>query len=350
MVTGIFETDVVFIGDIHLDKLTRILGSDAIDTQLYSVGKALKYALSKGIKNIVLLGDLCENVRFSIAAEVALIHLLRDYTEKGLEFHIILGNHDFAENGIHALSVLSTLTALKMLVGVSVYTCQEQVMIDGVPFNFCPYPSTKGKSRHINIGHFEVSGSTRDNGRKIAKAEVVKDSHYWVMGHLHTPHDVGNVHYVGTMYQTTFGEKLEKYFTVSNIKYDGVSLTVKHSRKSSVPPFELINLSVEHERDLDPLYSSRNDKSVMRFFKIFLRTDVELDDTLFSEFNNIIDIKGYETRDDLKALEDEEFLEITEQTLELPSLLDGVRQYFTASGCTDLFERAQHFLRLAKDG
>ena len=338
------SVDVLFIGDLHFDKLTKYFGTlDSLARQMSEIEKALTYAKKNGIQHIIFLGDICENVRLSTEAEFTLLNLLRRTTEYGLEVHIILGNHDFAENGIHSLVLFKDICRF-YIKNVTIYDTLTDVEIENVPFRFCPYPYTEGKSNRLNVGHFEVSQSIRDNGHVIKVANNVRSKHHWVMGHLHTPHDVNNVHYVGTLYQTNFGEKNKKFFSHSTITLDDGVLYTKHRRVRNVANFEFINLAIEYPDDIDKIEEDAN-----KLYKLFIQDGVDFDETAIANLYNVVDVKGYNTKKELKSLQEEDFIEINEQTLDLPSVVESVYDFFKATGSESLMDRANHYINLAKD-
>jgi hypothetical protein len=101
---------------------------------------------------------------------------------------------------------------------IKVFIHQEDYEIEGVPVRFLPHPYTKTSSKRLNIGHFEVTGAIRDNGYKIK--EGIENSNLALVGHLHTPHRIGNNYFSGTLYQTNFGESLPKSFHHFKVRDD----------------------------------------------------------------------------------------------------------------------------------
>lgn len=336
------SAEFIFIGDLHFDKLKKHFGLEGLVKQVVEIEKVFTYAKTNGVRNLIFLGDICENVRLSVEAEFALLNMLRRTQDYKFNVHIILGNHDFAENNIHSLTLFSEICTF-FIKNVKVYDSITDVEIDDIPFRFCPYPFTTGKSNAVNIGHFEVSGSTRDNGKVIKTAHDVRSKHQWVMGHLHTPHDIDNVHYVGTLYQTNFGEKNKKFFTHSTIEYEEGVLSIRHKRVRNTPAFEFINLIIEDESDLNLIEDDEN-----KLYKLFINDGVDISDENLVGFQNIVDIKGYQTKQELKALQEEDFIEINEQTLDLPSISEGLSSYFKSLGMENHIDRAMHYMKLAK--
>lgn len=316
--------DAVFIGDLHFDKMARLFPQNHLQLQIAEINKPMQYALKKGVRDVVFLGDVAENPTLSALAFCSLLRLLKQYDGK-LRISFILGNHDFAENGVHSLLPFIEMQELKMFQTVRFFT-SPKVIGKEVKINMSPYPFTDSVKNALNIGHFEVSGSTRDNGRIIKEAHDVGKAD-WVMGHLHTPHDVGNVHYVGTLYQTNFGESLPKSFTHGRFRMSGGKLQKKYERIQCDPMFKLHNLKVESKADLKVI-----SKNPLYLYKLFVQSKYDITAMDLDKYQNIVDVKGFTSKDELVALMDEEFIEIKEQNLVLPSVTENLRDFLKHKG------------------
>lgn len=283
--------------DLHFDKLDHIVPR-ANHKIVQMLQYAFDWALDRGIYNVIQYGDVCERPRMSYQSQVLLYDLILHKKYRRLNFHFLLGNHDFAEDGSHSLQVLD-LVALKLDRNVEVYTSQTDVDIDDCPFRFLPYPATDTSSRHINVGHFETKGSLRDNGRKIE--EGVETKHTVLMGHLHTKHRVNNVYHSGTMYQTNFGESMPKFFhhvTATGPKDIDVQCIQVD------PPWRLNNLTIESASDLRQL--KKND---VDFYKLFIKDGVDFDlNRILVDYPNVVKHNSFKTRQDLEVLKNKDFV------------------------------------------
>lgn len=279
------------IGDLHFDKLDSLI-PNASELIVKSVERVFRYALNNGVKNVLFYGDIGERPRLSYDAQVNLYKLLLKKKYRDLSLHFILGNHDFAENGTHTLQVIQSI-ANEIDREVYIYTKPELKSLDGVPFNFLPYPFTETTKKAINVGHFEVKGSIRDNGKKIEEGPSSK--HNTLMGHLHTCHRVNNTYYSGTLYQTNFGEHLPKSFhhfkahSASELHVDNIAFE---------PPWKLLNLTVSSERDLEDLDSSPN-----VLYKLFLKDGADVDiDYVLTKYPNIVKHNVFKSKKELEEM------------------------------------------------
>ena len=240
------------IGDLHLTSTT---GQGALSQYIQNpdryvaseVNRVLADAKDKGVKNIFLYGDLCEGTRMSYDAQLALLSILR----QDFDFHIILGNHDlFAEDPAagHSLQLIKEFG----LPNVKLYEEPTNVEIDGAPVRFLPWPHMNFSKARLNVFHNDVSGARMDTGRLISKGST--SSAYAVGGHIHTNQRVRNTFYSGTLYQTAFGERKEKYY--HQIEYEGEWEITDVPFK---PRYTLHNAKVSTKKQLAKLPRSKRD-------------------------------------------------------------------------------------------
>ncbi|QJT70992.1 Metallophos_2 domain-containing protein [Vibrio phage vB_VcorM_GR7B] len=304
--------DYVGIGDPHLDKLYNKFGEEAIPLQMAELRKPCDYALENGIKTVIYLGDTADNPRLSYQAQIALQDHLFKYDKKGLEQHIILGNHDVEAEDYHALETIQNLIKNGAFKNVVLYEKPEQVWIDGVPFNFLPFPAKEplDKTNAINIAHIERPGALRDNGMRIQKGGIEEDSRddVWDVGHLHTPQQQGRTVYAGTLFQTNFGESLPKSFLHCSAKYDAKKNKIKRTfqRIAVDPAFKFFNLEVNELADLKQI-----EKNPLYLYKVFANTEMELPKNLMAKYPNVIQTLGFSSKEELKDLMDTSTAKIT---------------------------------------
>jgi len=311
---------MICIGDLHGDKLKNLFPNH-IELQFNELNKAIHTGRKEGEKHFCFLGDLSENIRLSQDAECAFIRFFC-YWDSKIELDVILGNHDFAENSNHSLLPFMEMQRAGLFKTIRFHEKPHVAKIDGVYHNFCPYPFIEPVKNAVNYGHFEVSGSTRDNGTVIAKAHDVGEKDVWVMGHLHTPHDVGRVHYTGTIYQLNFGESLPKYFSSISTRLKNGKLKLDIERIRVDPAFKLINLVVDSEKDLKKI-----DKNPLYKYRLLTNVNFETDLDILGKHPNVVKMEGFKTKKELKALVEESFIEITEQKLELPSVQEELVRF-----------------------
>lgn len=287
--------EAIGIGDLHFGKLDSLI-PDVNRFIVRALSRVFDYALENGVTNIIQYGDVGEKPRLNYESQVALYGLLGKKKYRELNLHFILGNHDFAEDGTHTLQVLDVISKWREPNNLKVYTKQELVSIDGVPFNFMPYPFTETKKDKINVGHFEVSGSLRDNGRRID--EGIQTKHHTLMGHLHTKHKVRNTHYSGTLYQTNFGEALPKYFHHVKLPKGAPVSEMEVENVKFNPPWKLLNETISSVQDLDRL-----EHEPYTLYKLFLKEGLDLDiNQVLTDYPNVVRHNVFKNKKDLETL------------------------------------------------
>jgi len=238
---------ILLVGDLHLDKLTKHY-PDAVKEQLKAVAASMLFEHQNiGCTYAVYLGDIAQSERLSEQASIALIVHLLEMDKLGFRQDIILGNHDYAHEGCHSLSLLIVLQESGFFNNLHVYTEPETLKIGtDRHLHFVPYPYKEGQKGCINVGHLEVAGTYRDNGSQSSSEYSPKALH-WVMGHLHTKQRVRGCYYPGLLYQTTFGEPMPKGYAVIK-PHSGGKFAWKWT--PIAPRIRFITLEVSTKKDL----------------------------------------------------------------------------------------------------
>ena len=299
--------DAVLIGDLHLDGMSADLGPDANRLQVAEVGKAEAWAVRNRVNEVWYLGDLCNRAVMSYEAHELLLAQWSLYPH--LKRRVILGNHDWDEQGRHSLRLLKKVIEHGGLDHVHIYEEATREKIAGVPVNFLPYPypdvEVDFKTRNcINVAHCEVKGSLRDNGTDSSSQVELDTDGFWVLGHLHTPHDVSDwAHYVGTLFQRNFGEALPKSFTHLKARMHNGKLQTKVYRIDNKPAFQLINLDVQQQSDLKQVT-----KNPLHKFKLFVSAAVKVPEQFLADHPNVVRAQPYKNKRERDALVEERII------------------------------------------
>jgi hypothetical protein len=336
--------EVVVGGDFHADKMKGLFPERHLELQVAEQRKSMRYAVKNGIRDYFWPGDIAHLPRLTEEARIALMRLLDEFDGK-LNIHIILGNHDVAYEGFHSLQSFVEMYKTGKYKTIFIYDKAQQVMMNGIPVNFLPYPhkkalphNTKKCDRSINVAHLERPGARRDNGRTIGPKDGTKqkDDNYWFIGHLHTPQSLGNSHFCGTMFQTNFGESLPKGFIHFKAKLKNGKLTVKVDRIPNDPAFKLIPLIVESRKDLKKI-----EPNPLYLYKVFLKEGVEIKVDLNKKYPNIINTPT--TYTDKKKI----VLDVGDAEEIRYNLLDGLPKWMKKKGATKKqIKRAQELVKI----
>lgn len=295
--------NAIGIGDLHLTDdegkggLAKYI--DEPDTYVMSeVQRVLNWAQKKKIGTCFFYGDLGENPRLSYVAMTAFTKTIRENPD--IDFIAYLGNHDKlgreSSEG-HSLEIIK----LMQLPNLRIVTEDKYIKFGKIKIKVCPWPSTDFDSKTLNFGHIEVNGSKGDSGRVMDDDHLVKSKALVCMGHLHTPHQIRNTYYSGTLYQTNFGESLPKGF--HHIEYTSVDDYEIHQIPFK-PRYKLLNCVVETQEDVDALSQEDTD-----LIKLVVKDGA---DVIIPERRNIVITKAFKTKNDLAQILTEDLMDGSE--------------------------------------
>ncbi len=309
------------IGDLHFDGplIRHIL--DLNERIAIEVNRVFTYARDNGIRNVFFYGDIFHRPDASRAGQRIFLRTIMSAPD--LQMFIIAGNHDKeATHGTLAsdpsLAMFETMQDFDMMKHARFVVHGPQLIrIGGERFNFLPWPHATVRSDCVNVMHVEAHGTTLDNGRKLENTEdsehkLIDTDAQCVVGHLHTSQKVRNMHYSGTLYQTTFGESLPKFFHHLAVR-DG---QLKVKKVDHQPAFRLHNVVVKSQEDLDtipaPCDSNSTEPAVVNnsqitdFVKLFIHKDVAMPVDLLERYPNVIRHNTFKTTKELEVLVREE--------------------------------------------
>ena len=172
----------------------------------------------RDIKHIIHLGDLLDRRRF-INFKV-LKHLRDNFISKlsdmGLSMDILIGNHDTYFKNTNELNSLNLILSGYDNINV-IDECQE-VDYDGTSVAYVPWINKQNEKSSVNFintttanvlfGHLELRGFSIFNHDEISDGRL--DTKPFLKfdlvlsGHYHTKTNLGDIHYVGAPYQTTW--------------------------------------------------------------------------------------------------------------------------------------------------
>lgn len=179
------------------------------------------YLEREGITEILHLGDLMDRRKF---VNFATLHETRErfinkLLEKGIHANILLGNHDTYFRNTSSINSIEELFGGMDKQGIVVHKDPTELTLGGTKFLLLPWinRSNEEASRKlitttdapIVLGHLELTGyevlrgTQFTNGMDPAPLERFQAVY---SGHFHCKHTKGNVHYLGTPYQITFGD------------------------------------------------------------------------------------------------------------------------------------------------
>lgn len=290
------ELDFIGIGDLHLDGKLRKYLPDLNSRIVHEVEKCFDYARKNGIKLVIFYGDICDTPFMSPEAARALLKLMTENSD--LQQVYLTGNHDVENAEVHSMQLFVDLCASGLLPHVRVVDKPTTLFKKSpIPVRLLPWPSLDTRPGCLNVIHEGVAGAVWDGGRPVDAGTKVKD--WTVGGHLHTNQVVGRVHFSGTLYQISFGERFKKYF--HHVTWDDPEGKPQIRSIRAFPSFKLVNLTIESEKDL-----SKIDDNPDILYKVFVQSEVVLDAKTFDSKPNVVKVNSYKTKTELESLIQEE--------------------------------------------
>lgn len=217
---------IVAIGDPHFGIAPN--NSLKFDVMLSSQvsffeNKLVPYMKEHGITDLICTGDLCDQRRRADVKVIQSLERLFEVTFAGIKCYVVQGNHDTYYKDDLSVTSLSIIWSKP---NVTAITNIKPLNIHGKKFLFVPWLTTELKEKFIGnidkismkydylVGHFETIGFPFEGGRISTDgidAEILyRNFKRTISGHFHT-HSLKKagdsfINYIGTPYQTTFGD------------------------------------------------------------------------------------------------------------------------------------------------
>ena len=277
-----------FVADIHLSKYgtDKIEESSNLPERLHSIMCSLEsvamHCLAEGIDNLVIGGDVFhgKSVIYSLAQNLFL-KFLKKYTDKGLTFYVIDGNHDLSGKGKDVVSALYTLKGFE---GVHWIPAGETLAVEDilfVPYSYEVADIVKKNRAKVLISHFGLSEAELSSGLSIVSDVSAKDLRekyqLVLLGHYHKPQEIigqnFRLFYVGSLIQLDWGEKNEekRFLVVDSKTLDVESIPITAYLKH-------VEIILQEDNKEEALEFARKAKQAGDHVKIIMKERVNLDD------------------------------------------------------------------------
>jgi len=219
------NNDILIFTDLHIGEHDKFY-TNGVNLKLHDIMKScnyiVSYAFEHEIKNIIIIGDIFKTRHPSIH-ELSLFNEL--ITKYNINYHIVLGNHDYIDDTLNTLTPLLKLN----LKNVFIYDKLSDIKINGYKILAIPHNEEKNvneikkisKGYDLIVGHiglnclkgFEKSSSFENYFNK-------KDNQLVLLGHYHNYTKVNShCYFLGDVVQLTFAEAgFKKYFCIYNKK------------------------------------------------------------------------------------------------------------------------------------
>ncbi len=276
--------------DFHLEGLKNIFPTDSTDRLITEIEKVFQYALSNGIQNIFIPGDISDTPQMDWSTYIKLVLLIKKYDDD-INTYYIAGNHDFADIKKTSMDFLKVLENNGFFKNFHLYLQPETVIIDKQHINFLPFPvrsAPDSKVPSLNFAHVSVGGAIGDNGKrlKIDTDFECKSKHFTISGHIHQYQYLKSRQFIycGNPYQKTFGETTRKGFVEFKAQA-GKTMCVKHKFVPTNPEFRLLTLAIEESADIQKISSNKLHK-----YRVYVNPDVVLPKDFRMNYPNVVQL------------------------------------------------------------
>lgn len=170
------------------------------------------------ISQIIHLGDFFDRrkyINFNTLREIRTRFLEKILPHQ--TFRIILGNHDTYYKNTNDVNSIREL--FRGYPNIHIHDDPISIVVDGLDLSLIPWINDENSSKissyiktcnsNILMGHLEIMGFEVISGVRQYSGLDEKDLNKFEMvisGHFHMKQSRGNIHYLGTQYQTNFGD------------------------------------------------------------------------------------------------------------------------------------------------
>lgn len=230
--------------------------------RLYNCIDSLKWifetAKQRNIKNVILAGDLFQDrEKIDIIAYHLTFDIIYKYCSEGINLWILLGNHDlwfYEKWDIHSIRPFAAIENLHVIDKPCTLEI-EDTKFDFLPFTHNPIQYINDLNSEILIGHLAIDGA-KLTGNNYADVIIEHESEMtrvrsdlfakWkkvFLGHYHEAQKIGNIEYIGSPLELTWGEAdSEKHI----IEFDSIDFSIKYIVNDFSPKHILLK-----EEDID---------------------------------------------------------------------------------------------------
>lgn len=271
--------DTILLSDTHIDSRKEFRKIDSgINTRLSECLNILEQvhqiALNKGIKRIIHLGDLIEKKNYvSNEVEVSISRILNKIKNDGIEFILLLGNHDFDDYDFPLMETLHNSGVINLIMYLHTY---ENMV-------FLPYQSNikifeedwikahKYYKFDYFFFHNELPKYNYATGKLESFDLPMKESVRYISGHLHDnkkfyiKEKQNSIEYMGSPYHVDFNDCGKRKFIYL---LDSVNNKIL-KKELKYPKFVTIDRNLNTSDGVEGNYIKFRDTLLQEEYRIF---------------------------------------------------------------------------------
>jgi len=172
------------------------------------------------IRTVIHLGDIFDRRKYVnfLTAKRLREDFFQPLEARGIDTHIVVGNHDLYYKDTHEVNALREVVAGRYH-NIHIYSVPTVITVDDLPIQLLPWITqsnwdTSMEAIHnpkaqIAMGHLEISGFTMHRGliSDHGKDRIIFDKFDRVYsGHYHHRSTIGNITYIGSLGEYTWSD------------------------------------------------------------------------------------------------------------------------------------------------
>lgn len=298
------------------------------------------YIDANNIKHVIHLGDIYDRRKYInfMSAKRLREDFLEPLEERGIETHIIQGNHDSYYKDTHEVNALEEIISGRYS-HIRTHSVPTVINIDGLDIQLMPwitdsnreqaFEAIKNPKAPILMGHLELSGFTMHKGLIADHGldrKLFENFEAVYSGHYHHRSTIGNITYIGAFGEYTwhdFGDP--RGFSVMDTKSRGLDFIQN--------PYKIFRMAkyddVANENIIEKIHNTDFSKYKDSFVKIVVvnKTNPYAFDLLFDSIykSGPLDIQIIEDASLLTELDNSEEIDEAEDTATiLRKYIDGL--------------------------
>lgn len=316
----------IIIGDLHFG--IRLNDERYIEYQIEEWKKFIAYCKVAGVNQMVILGDFFDNRNYLSIKMFDII--LKQIIDTDIEVILLVGNHDTLFKNTNEVNAPRLF--FEKYDNIQVIDAVKEIYIDDVKSLFVPWINKDNFENSIAaiqhteaeycFGHLELKDFEMTSGIKCVtglNASLFKRFKKVFSGHFHLVQDVGNIHYLGSFYQTTWADCGDQKFAYT--VEDGFELKPRPMARSI---FKKIYLTKDK-----PISKEDVETATDCYVKVYLNykmmaKDEKILSNLFEHAikADVIDMRLLLDEPDDQDVENEDFMDIFNGFMEVQEELD----------------------------
>lgn len=178
------------------------------------------YIDQHNIKHVIHLGDIYDRrkyVNFTTAKRLR-EDFFEPLAERGIEAHIVVGNHDMYYKDTHEVNALEEVVRGRYS-NISIHSVPTVIRVDGLDIQLMPWITDSNRDEamkaikkpraSILMGHLEVQGFTMHKGaisNHGVERKIFDKFDKVYSGHYHHRSTIGNISYIGAFGEYTWAD------------------------------------------------------------------------------------------------------------------------------------------------